>query len=117
MLAAFFVCITIFPSTSFADTSIKGKTDCPTGSSTVNPAGEKTFGTTDDAAKAIQAYMYSIESCASACFDENVSVKVSVSLTPTVTVTATAKNQCGSTPIAQPSKAQPPRGCASGGIA
>lgn len=102
------------PSAAFADTSITGKTDCPAGTSSGDPSGQQSFGTDAASATAIQSYMYKVESCASACFDENVSVQVSVLPLPSVTVVVKGTNQCKATPVTQPAKAQPPRGCAAG---
>jgi hypothetical protein len=107
----FTVVLGIYPALSFADTSITGKTDCAAGSSLVDPSGQQTFGMTDSAAQGIQSYVHNAESCASACLDENIAVKVGLL---GVTIVVKATNQCKSTPITQPSKATPPRGCSSG---
>jgi hypothetical protein len=114
ILSALFFLIASLPSLSFADTSITGKTDCPAGSAAIDPSGQQSFGATPDASKDIQAYIYKAESCASACFDEHVAVQIGVSSPATVLVAVTATNQCGMTPISQPAKAQPPRGCSKG---
>ena len=113
----FLIALTLFsfnivPTFASADTSITGKTDCAAGSSTVDPTGQQSFGASDNDAKNIQAYIHNAESCASACFDEKIDVTVdTTSNAPKVNVAVSATNECGSTPISQPAKAQPPRGC------
>ncbi len=105
-----FATIAGVPAVSFADTSIKGKADCPAGSSTGDPSGSKDFYGTGSAS-AIQSYIYSAESCASACFDERLSVSVGYI---SVTVAVKGTNKCNATPVDQPQKATPPRGCMAG---
>lgn len=93
-----------------ADTSILGQNTCAAGTAG-DPSGSKSFAAGgSDVSGAVKSYLTQVELCASACYDETITLSVTF---PSLTLnfTTQARNQCKSAP---PDPRADNRGCAKG---